>query len=99
MNKITYAERKAVYEQAIAEYGPMNQIIKAIEEMAELTKELCKLSVNDPKYSVEGIAEEIADVTIMLEQLRLIFHINAEVCAVMDAKVKRLEGRLKSREE
>lgn len=99
MNKIIYEDRKAVYEQAIAGYGPMGQTTKAIEEMAELTKELCKLLVNDPKYSVEGIAEEIADVTIMLEQLRLIFDINEEVCAVMDAKVKRLEYRLKSREE
>lgn len=94
-NKITYEERKVIYEMAITKYSQMNQIIKAVEEMSELTKELCKLLVNDSKYSIEGIAEEIADVTIMMEQLRLIFDINDEVCDMMDSKVKRLENRIK----
>ena len=94
-NKITYEERKVIYEMAITKYGQMNQIIKAVEEMSELTKELCKLLVNDSKYSIEGIAEEIADVTIMMEQLRLIFDINDEVCDMMDSKVKRLENRIR----
>ena len=94
-NKITYEERKVIYEMAITKYSQMNQIIKAVEEMSELTKELCKLLVNDSKYSIEGIAEEIADVTIMMEQLRLIFDINDEVCDMMDSKVKRLENRIR----
>ena len=94
-NKITYEERKVIYEMAITKYSQMNQIIKAVEEMSELTKELCKLLVNDSKYSIEGIAEEIADVTIMMEQLRLIFDINDEVCEMMDSKIRRLENRIR----
>lgn len=94
-NKITYEERKVIYEMAITKYGQMNQIIKAVEEMSELTKELCKLLVNDSKYSIECIAEEIADVTIMMEQLRLIFDINDEVCTMMDSKIRRLENRIR----
>ena len=94
-NKITYEERKVIYEMAITKYSQMNQIIKAVEEMSELTKELCKLLVNDLKYSIEGIAEEIADVTIMMEQLRLIFDINDEVCTMMDSKIRRLENRIR----
>ena len=94
-NKITYEERKVIYEMAITKYSQMNQIIKAVEEMSELTKELCKLLVNDSKYSIEGIAEEIADVTIMMEQLRLIFDINDEVCTMMDSKIRRLENRIR----
>lgn len=94
-NKITYEERKVIYEMAITKYSQMNQIIKAVEEMSELTKELCKLLVNDSKYSIEGIAEEIADVTIMMEQLRLIFDINDEVCTTMDSKIRRLENRIR----
>ena len=94
-NKITYEERKVIYEMAITKYSQMNQIIKAVEEMSELTKELCKLLVNDLKYSIEGIAEEIADVTIMMEQLRLIFDINDEVCTTMDSKIRRLENRIR----
>lgn len=94
-NKITYEERKVIYEMAITKYGQMNQIIKAVEEMSELTKELCKLLANDSKYSIEGIAEEIADVTIMIEQLRLMYNINDEVCEMMDSKIRRLENRIR----
>ena len=44
---------------------------------------------------MDKIAEELADVTIMMEQLRLMFDINAEVCAHMDGKVARLSDRIK----
>ena len=96
MNKIAYDDRKAVYERAIRKYGAARQTLKAIEEMAELTKELCKYH-NEDDMPLEGIAEEIADVTIMLEQLRIIYDINDDVCVWMDAKIKRLNDRLKSR--
>ena len=39
-------------------------------------------------------AAEVADATIMLEQLRLMFGINGEVCAIMDAKVERLRQKI-----
>ena len=92
MNKVTYEERKAVYEKALQMWGAGAQIIMAIEEMSELTKELCK-HFRD-RQNVEDIADEIADVTIMMEQLRLIFGINEEVCSHMDMKVLRLQSRL-----
>lgn len=41
-----------------------------------------------------SIIEEVADATIMLEQLRLIFGINDEVCEAMDAKIERLRERV-----
>ena len=94
-NKITYEKRKEVYELAIVEYGHVRQIIKAVEEMSELTKELCKPFADNSAYNAVNIAEEIGDVTIMMEQLRLIFDINDEVCEMMDNKVRRLENRLK----
>lgn len=92
MNKITYEERRAVYEKALQTWGARNQIMMAIEEMSELTKELCKHFRG--RENMEEIADEIADVTIMLEQLRLIFGLNEEVCAHMDMKVLRLQARL-----
>ena len=92
MNKITYEERKAVYETAICKYGSRAQIDMAFEEMAELQKELCKHARG--KDNLEEIAEEIADVTIMLEQLRLIFNVNEKVCEYMDQKILRLRERL-----
>lgn len=92
VNKVTYEERKAIYEAALEKWGELAQTMVAIEEMSELTKEICKL--HRGKRDMDDLADEIADVTIMLEQLRLIYDINDLVCAHMDAKVLRLQERV-----
>lgn len=92
MNKIGYEERKATYLAALEKWGTEAQAMMAIEEMSELTKEICKL--HRGKDNLEALADEIADVTIMMEQLRLMFGINELVCEHMDAKVERLRARL-----
>ena len=91
-NEVPYAERLLVYQAAIQKWGIALQIIVAIEEMSELTKELCK--DRRSKLVRESLIDEIADVTIMMEQLRVIFGINEEVCRRMDAKVRRLKDRV-----
>ena len=94
MNKISYNTRKLVYEHAISRYGIKPQLLMVIEEMSELAKEICKFFRGH--NNTEEIAEEVADVTITLEQLRLIFGLNDRVCEIMDEKVRRLaEDRLK----
>lgn len=97
MNTITYEERARVYAQATQAYGQDMQITVAIEEMSELIKELCKLKRLQGK--LVNLAEEIADVTIMMEQLRSIFNVNELVCAFMDAKVQRLAANLSTEEK
>ena len=94
-NKINIRQRQVVYRKAIERFGPPNQMIKAIEEMSELTKVLSKILVMGGEVSLDELIEEVADVTIMMEQLRLMYNINDEVCEMMDGKVKRLEGRVK----
>lgn len=79
---------RELYLEAIKKYGEENQIKKAVEEMAELTKELCKN--NDPMH----IAEEIADVEIMLEQLKLIYYCAFTVNVWRAKKLDRLKERL-----
>lgn len=91
-NKIPYAERKEVYSDARTLYGSKRQCMKAIEGMSELTKEISKGWFECK--NLDGVIEEIADVTIMMEQLRLIFGINDKVCAVMDEKVARLREQI-----
>ena len=49
--------------------------------------------------SRRNLAEEIADATIMLEQIRYFFGINEDVCEWMDSKIKRLDARLKRETE
>ena len=99
MNKIPYDRRCEVYLKALWHYGLDNQMDVAIEEMSEVIKALTKLkrarSGNLPfPERIADLTEEIADATIMLEQLRLFLAINDDVCDVMDAKVMRLKGRV-----
>ncbi len=91
---IPYEERRAVYEAAIAHYGEESQIWMAVEEMSELTKELAKLH-REKGTTVEALVDEIADVTIMMEQLRLIFKANEDVQARIGFKVTRLQERIR----
>lgn len=93
MNKINYGERAKVYAEAIATFGAEAQMVVAMEEMSELQKEICKVLRGGG--NVMHLAEEVADATIMLEQIRLIFDINDEVCDMMDAKVERLQQRIR----
>lgn len=92
MNKIPYDERVKTYTKAIDQYGKGAQCVVAIEELSECQKEICKLLRG--KANLEHLAEEIADATIMLEQVRLMFDLNDCVCHFMDEKVQRLNDRL-----
>jgi len=64
----------------------------AIEEMSELTKELCKYF----RYgnNEKEIAEEIADVKIMLTQLEMIFDVDLKMSWVIEEKISRLRMRI-----
>lgn len=90
MNKIPYEERVLVYADALKTFGLSAQLVVALEELAEVQKEVCKIMRG--KGSMLHLAEEVADATIMLEQIRQIFGINPEVCKFMDEKVARLAG-------
>lgn len=90
---IPYEARRWVYQAAIATNGIERQIMVAIEEMSELTKELAKAFRRDGT-TLEKLTDEIADVTIMMEQLRLIFEVNDRVQERMDFKVRRLAQNL-----
>lgn len=91
-NTVSYEERRQVYKDAIASFGEMKQMIVAIEELSECQKEICKILRGGENFP--HLAEEIADATIMLEQLRLIFNVNDQVCDYMDAKVRRLAEKV-----
>lgn len=89
MNK----EQKAILNKAIVHYGAMLQCVVAIEEMAELQKEISKGLRNRP--DTIHMAEEIADVLIMIEQLKLIWAItDTEVKEWIDKKLLRTEVRI-----
>jgi len=74
---------KIVLETAVQRFGKRSQIIKTIEECAELQKALSKylLAMDRPGeidvYLVENVVEELADVSIMTKQMVHIYgHLN-----------------------
>ena len=93
MNMISYPDRCKTYTNAMSVFGERSQLIVAIEELSECQKEICKILRGGEDY--RHLAEEVADATIMLEQIRLMFNINDCVCNFMDEKIKRLDNRLK----
>ena len=86
-------EGRSVFRQALEIYGPQHQTMMALEEMAELAKELCKESRG--LGNVEHIAEEIADVQITLEQMIILHKCQGLVDKIRAEKVKRLRRRLR----
>lgn len=78
--------------QAINHYGPDSQMNVAVEECSELQKEICKhfRGFNN----VDHLAEEVADVAIMLQQLILIFNIGDDVSTYVRRKQARLRDRI-----
>lgn len=66
----------------------------SMEEMAELSKELSKNIRGE--HNADALAEEMADVEIMLEQLKIIFGNRAAVDIKKSVKLQRLADRLAS---
>jgi NTP pyrophosphatase (non-canonical NTP hydrolase) len=96
--------QEEVLKRAISTYGTYKQVDMAIEEMSELTKALCKERRYDLKQgkhaeTVKDIIEEIADVSIMLRQLLIIFDRDDEVQEQIEYKINRLEKRLQEHKE
>ena len=83
---------RQILGRAISFYGSEIQRVVAIEELSELQKELCKSlrSGADRPH----IAEEIADVQIVLEQMMMLYECHEDVSIWRHKKVNRLYERL-----
>lgn len=84
---------KELYRIALETWGPDAQTVMVFEEMSELQKELCKHARG--KDNQDHIAEEIADVLIMLEQMMILHNCEDLVFQYKQEKKNRLEKRLR----
>ena len=90
----------ATLKAAVQVFGSTAQVDMAIEEMSELTKALLKYRryngdrLKKDNMLAEAIAEEMADVFIMLYQLIYIFGNAAQVQKVVWGKIERLRMHL-----
>lgn len=85
----------SLLQRAIAKYGKDAQMKMVLEEMSELQKEICKMWRG--KDNREAIAEEVADVEIMLDQLKLMLDIPYQVEQHRQNKLQRLQERLEEK--
>ena len=86
-------EHTDIMRDAIAYYGHLSQMLVAIEEMSEITKEL--LHYIRDRNERENVCEEIADAIIMLCQMRIIFG-EEDVDSMIAKKIERLKKRMES---
>ncbi|RLC69283.1 MAG: antitoxin [Chloroflexi bacterium] len=77
---------------AIEKWGPKHQIDLAVEECSELIVAL--MHYGRGRCGSFEVAEEIADVEIMLEQLKEVFAFRSVVTEIKADKIVRLKGRI-----
>lgn len=80
-----------IYREAIETWGEEPQIDMVGEECSELSAEVSRFMRG--RSDETDLAEEIADVEIMLEQIRLIID-EKEIEVAKDRKLRRLRKRL-----
>lgn len=89
--------RERILRDAVRTWGRDAQMLMMVEEMSELTKEICKFYRTTDDKSASAVAgnirEEMADVQIMLDQMKIMF---GRVEPMMRAKMDRLEKRLEA---
>jgi UDP-galactopyranose mutase len=79
---------RELFHKVIQDCGKQSQKIKAIEELAELIQAIAKGT------NLSNVAEEMADVSIMLDQLKMIYDNAKEVAGWREYKLGKLNYRL-----
>lgn len=86
---------REITKESIMRYGELEQQIVAMEELSELVQAISKWM----RKKESNIVEEIADVTIMMDNLKVIHGIDDRVIqSVIDDKQQRLKRRMEGRE-
>lgn len=97
-------EQKSICHKIADHYGEEHQMLKAVEEMAELTQVLIKAMNDPPKTQSDAdrlkvnLLGELADVMILIEQIvkyiadsRCVDLLNDEIEAKLNRQLKRME--------
>lgn len=85
------SERYGLYHTAVSKWGINAQLWMLVEECSELLNAVSKLKRG--RVNVFDVIEELADVSIMVDQLSL-YYGEAEFNRVKEDKLQRLRKRL-----
>lgn len=84
------SKQKKMISMILAHHGFKNQLIKTVEELSELTTAIVQYYNKEPGESrLRGVQEEMADVYIMLEQIRKQFMSQCELQELIEYKLER----------
>jgi NTP pyrophosphatase (non-canonical NTP hydrolase) len=85
-----------LYKRCLGKWGRGSQMTMLIEECSELITIVARL-LRGRENVINNLVEEIADVEIMIEQIKYIYNINELVLVEKDRKLERLEKRIGGR--
>ena len=87
-------------KKAIEHYGSQNQMMQTMEELSELSVAISKcIRYPDKIETKQHVTEEIADVLIMIDQLKIILNIkDYEINCYRSYKLDRLNKRIEKGE-
>lgn len=94
MNKI---ETKKLYKDAVEKWGLPLQFGMLMEECAELIQATNKIMRKESPESWKQLAEEMADVEIMIDQLKSVINwqnLETHVAEYKEEKLQRLKKRI-----
>lgn len=91
-------EKRAIYKETLAQWGFDAQVNMAIEEMAELISALQHYRRQETwghHSTKEDVIDEIADVEIMMEQLKFMFEVDSlYLFQIKEKKLNRVKDLL-----
>jgi len=91
-------DKQFIIKNAIQKYGEKAQTIVAMEEMSELIKECSKAYRGE--LNRKNMIEEIADVLIMIDQLKEIYNLtDYDINDIINMKLLRLNHRVLDEED
>ena len=92
-------DRQELYKKALKKWGLKSQVAAAIEEFSELNVELAKYLNNKRGGTFEiELLDELADASIMIEQMAIAFNLQDELIERKGKKLKVLERYIKNGE-
>lgn len=87
-------KEQEIHEEAVKQWGVKSQIDMAAEESAELIKKLMKFGRVHNGATILEITEEMADVEVMLAQLKVVFKNKGGVALLKKVKLEKLMDML-----
>jgi NTP pyrophosphatase (non-canonical NTP hydrolase) len=82
-----------IYAETLALYGESHQLVKLTEECGELVQALCKYFNKKSVKNKTNVIEEMADVEILIAQIKLLFKDENQFNEVKKSKILRQKQR------